>query len=224
MVTNLALPRLIAPVAKPPTWLRADWRFGIGEGAYLPDLSRYRNHGTIYGATWAVGRHGKALSFDGVDNYVVCAHAASLDITDKISIEAWVKLDKVGSFQRICRKGNIAPFSGYFLRVQSNNRAYFAIYDLDANIRAAYSAAFLVTDRWYHIVGTYDRTRVRIYLDGVESLGAIETQQIKSNTENIYIGTGTTKYNLFDGLIDMVRIYSRALTHNEVLARYNATK
>ncbi|RLI91232.1 MAG: hypothetical protein DRO95_04750, partial [Candidatus Altiarchaeales archaeon] len=63
----------------------------IGENStHAVDISKYGNDGTIYGATWTDGKFGKALSFDGVDDYVDCGNDSSLDITDAITIEAWI--------------------------------------------------------------------------------------------------------------------------------------
>jgi len=52
------------------------------------DYSEYKNHGTIHGASWTNGKYGKALSFDGVDDYV---EVSDIDITEKITISLWVK-------------------------------------------------------------------------------------------------------------------------------------
>lgn len=60
----------------------------------IRDYSPYGNTGTIYGATFATDRHGqpnKAMSFDGVNDYIDCGNNSSLDITDEITISAWIK-------------------------------------------------------------------------------------------------------------------------------------
>ena len=68
--------------------------------AYLPfdgdtdDLSGNGNDGTIYnGASYVSGKINQGLSFDGIDDYVSIPHSTSLDITDKITLEAWVNID-----------------------------------------------------------------------------------------------------------------------------------
>ncbi|RKY96077.1 MAG: hypothetical protein DRQ03_07885, partial [Candidatus Hydrothermota bacterium] len=55
------------------------------------DISKYGNNGTIHGATWTTGKFDSALKFDGTDDYVNCGNDSSLNITDAITIEVWVK-------------------------------------------------------------------------------------------------------------------------------------
>ena len=57
------------------------------------DYSGYNNHGTIFGATKVSGRNAEGLSFDGVDDYVNCGSAASLDNIPVKTIELWTRLD-----------------------------------------------------------------------------------------------------------------------------------
>ena len=64
--------------------------FDEGSGTIAKDESGYGNDGIIHGATWTTGISGKALSFDGIDDYIDCGNDASLDIADEITIEAWM--------------------------------------------------------------------------------------------------------------------------------------
>ena len=73
--------------------LVACWHMDEGEGSVIYDTSGNGNDGTIYGATWTDGKFGKALSFDGENDYVKIPDSASLDITDEITIEVRVKTD-----------------------------------------------------------------------------------------------------------------------------------
>jgi len=71
--------------------LVAEWHFDEGSGSVLEDSSGNGNDGVIYGATWVEGKYGKALSFDGVDDYVDFGNDASLNV-ECITLEAWVNL------------------------------------------------------------------------------------------------------------------------------------
>ena len=78
------------------TGLVSYWQFhesssGSADGQTTYDEISNSNDGTIHGATWTTGKYGAALEFDGVDDYVDCGNDDSLDITDTITIEAWVK-------------------------------------------------------------------------------------------------------------------------------------
>ena len=76
------------------------WSFDEGEGTIVHDSSGYNNHCTIYGASFTQDTPERivhsnsstySLSFDGQNDYLDCGNDESLDITDEITIEAWVK-------------------------------------------------------------------------------------------------------------------------------------
>lgn len=68
-----------------------EWRFDEGAGQLAMDSSTHGNHGTIQGAQWTMdGRVGGALLFDGIDDYVRIPHAPSLNLSEAITIEAWI--------------------------------------------------------------------------------------------------------------------------------------
>jgi len=93
---------------------------GAGGTAY--DKSGYDNNGTIYGATWMDGKYGKALSFDGVDDYVEVADSASLDIT-RITVCLWIKFNDLDRlWQRIIEKGTYHGGSGFYIMNGYNNK------------------------------------------------------------------------------------------------------
>jgi hypothetical protein len=70
----------------------AEWHF---EGD-AKDSSGYGNDGTIYGATFVGGKFGKALSFDGVDDYVEVPDSPQLSGSGKdLTVEAWIKQDRL---------------------------------------------------------------------------------------------------------------------------------
>ena len=100
------------------------WHFDTGNGTIAVDSSGRDNHGTLYyGPQWTMGVHGTtALSYDGIDDYVIVPDDPSLDITDEITIEAWMKPleNSEGGYGKIT--GSILD-SSYF--------GVFDIYDLD---------------------------------------------------------------------------------------------
>ena len=76
----------------------AEYSFDAGSGTTLRDASGNGNNGSISGATWSPsGKFGGSLSFDGVNDMVTVADAASLDLTQKMTLEAWVKPTSAGS-------------------------------------------------------------------------------------------------------------------------------
>ena len=66
------------------------WDMNVGSGDIMPDLSGNGNNGIIYGASWVDGKFGKALSFDGQNNYVEIPYNSSLDNFQAITISFWM--------------------------------------------------------------------------------------------------------------------------------------
>jgi hypothetical protein len=73
------------------------WDFEEGAGLYTTDKSLNSNHARIYGATWVNSPNGYSLSFDGVNDYLEIPYTKSMNITDGITIEAWIKRGTVGT-------------------------------------------------------------------------------------------------------------------------------
>ena len=73
--------------------LVAWWRFDESSGITVLDSSGNRNDGKIYGASRVEGKSGKALRFDGVDDYVEVPSSDTLNLSDALTIEAWVFIE-----------------------------------------------------------------------------------------------------------------------------------
>ena len=69
--------------------------FDEGSGTIAKDESGHGNDGTIHGATWTTGISGKALNFDGVDDYVRIPDSASMDVTEEVTVEVWARIEDV---------------------------------------------------------------------------------------------------------------------------------
>ena len=114
------------------------WSFDEGEGDTAHDYSDYANHGLIHGgATFVDGVLGKALSLDGIDDYVDLGNPASLNPQNSISLEAWCKpmtgCDIYGGVNPIIDKDyyyHDTPFYQYFLAVRRG--CEFAFYGTPA--------------------------------------------------------------------------------------------
>jgi len=200
--------------------VKGSWHFDEGNGTIAYDYSGNDNDGTIYGANWTDGKFGKALSFDGVDDYVEVPDSESLDITDAITIEAWIKTNTSGVVQVVLNK-NFA----YQLRVAENLRITGYVYTDSWHYINSYSS--IEPNVWYHIVLTYDKSlasgNLKLYINREEAANPVdETGTISSNAYNLLIGARLAiPIDLFSGIIDEVRIYNRALSEEEISDLYN---
>lgn len=191
--------------------------YSFGEGAY--DSSGNNNHGTLYGnAKSATGKIGQAASFDGVDDSVQVPHSSSLDITNKITLAAWIyPKDKTDG--KIIAKDDPADWGCYVLQIQDEKLSL----QLDINGWVKTETSALSINQWSHVVGTYDGSHLRIYVNDQLKNSYYKTGVIKSRNINLGIGSRAndvgTQFD-FNGLIDEARIYNRALSSTEVQDLY----
>ena len=168
------------------------------------------------------GRYGYAMEFDGVDDYVEVLNDASLN-PPKITVELWAK-SNTGTWNQAGFL--VSKRSAYIMHPLSGSKnVTFYIYD-GGWVSALFSApaAFDITE-WHHYVGTYDGSTIRIYVDGgtytgeTSHSGSIDT----TDTGSLFIGRDDgSDDRYFNGSIDEVVIYSKALTDDEVESLYEA--
>ena len=201
--------------------LRGWWKFDEGRGSVAFDWSGYSNHGTLVGGLqWVAGNIESALQFDGTDDYIDLDDPAELQITGNITLAAWIKSEGVGGERNIIAKGYVFSPNGE-IRLQLNGGNY-NVGSLDADGQHEVSAGGADADinQWVHLAGTYDGSKWNIYRNG----------QLLNSAENgvgavpVAVGWaigsrgGDMIDQLFEGLIDDVRIYSRVLTQAEIAA------
>ena len=192
----------------------------FGDTAY--DASNYQNHGTWSGtgSHWATGKVGTAGQFNGSNDYVDCGNDASLNITDAITIEVWTKRGP-GSENDVKIVGNFHPdTAGYIMQSYSGNLS-FAFHDGTSYISKSFGGDYR-DGQWHHFVITKDTAYIRAYIDGEAQTPIAENRQIIPSDYGLGIGVGSNvwKQFYFNGLIDEVRIYNRALSPAEILALF----
>ena len=197
----------------------AAWAFGENAGPTVADAAGGDNPGTIVGPTWTTqGRYGAALSFDGTNDYVTVADAASLDLTGALTLEAWINPTVLSGYRMILSKTTTGTPSNYYLGTFGDEVAFG--FSVGGSWRDhVTSGANLVTGTWQHVAVVYSdaANSVRIYVDGEEWLAATETSSLTANTQQLRIGIGFSN-EAFGGRIDEVRVYNRALTAAEIVA------
>lgn len=200
------------------------WHFDEGKGTIAHDSSKYGNDGTLVkGPIWVEGKFRKALQFDGVDDSVKCGNRVSLNnIMDEITFTAWVKPFKDDGC--IVRKWEWSDYSGYHFNI------YTGVYDSTFNLKIGYGDTSLLIlgmplhlNEFSHVAFTASDSEVIFYLNGNVTSKAIPGRPIQlRNSKSVYIGGGSGwsgKY--FNGAIDEVKIYGRALSAEEIKADYH---
>jgi hypothetical protein len=190
----------------------------------IVDYSGEANNGTDNGATYgASGRFNSALSFDGLNSYVDCGNSASLRLNSGGTIEAWIYplSDGENHFGRIVDKSvnSTAGGSGYEFDIEATNNLGLNINGQAADLHT--TSGVLTLDAWNHVVATFDGAHWRIYSNGVEVANNSSTILPPNVAATVRIGNraGYTD-RTFNGSIDEVAIYNRALSATEIADHY----
>lgn len=191
-----------------------------GNEAY--DRSGQNNHGTINGAVRTIGKLGQALDFDGSNDIVTVIDDPSLSPAGAITISAWIYPHSISTVNWQMVVGRWADSdNSYYLGIANDERLHLSLYTPEWD--TATGNTTIVPYNWYHIVGTYDGANMVLYLNGANNGGKAQSGNINDSENNLTIGASTksTSETYFDGIIDEVRIYNRALTAQEIQRLYN---
>jgi hypothetical protein len=201
------------------------WKLDEGSGTTaLDEMGNYNGTlGTGNSApSWITsGKIGNGLQFDGSNDYVSMGNV--LNQTSSFTVAAWIyPHDITTSGQRIVVKDSSSDGWALSLGDGGSNTVRFFIRDLSEIILD--STNIIQTNAWQHIVGVYDATAgtKKLYINGSLNAGSTGlTGAPVSNTANFGIGGNPdTTANFFDGNIDNVKIYEKALTAAEVMNEY----
>ncbi|MBN9520556.1 DUF4082 domain-containing protein [bacterium] len=223
---NTATASVTVTVNNVAAGLVAAWGFEEGAGTTAADSSGHSLNGTISNATWSTaGKFGDALSFNGTNSWVTVADNALLDLTEAMTLEAWVYPTAPG----------ITPTT-VVMKERGSNGFSYALYGADgagqppagyirrgsSNVSAVGTSA-LPLNTWTHLAATYDGATLRLYANGVQVASRAQTGSITTSTSPLRIGGNGVLGQYFTGLIDEVRIYSVALTPAQIQTDMNAS-
>ncbi len=205
---NLAAPGLVAA-----------YNFNEGNGTTVTDASGNGNNGAITGATWTPsGRFGGALSFNGTNSWVTVNDAPTLDLTTGLTLEAWIYPRMPMGWQAAIMKEQTSDLV-YALYVNSgvdDPSAVLNINGVDVALLHDAEDTQMPANKWTHLTTTYDGSTLRLYQNGVEVNNIARAGRMPVSSGPLRIGGDSIWGEYFDGLIDEVRIYNRALSPTEI--------
>ena len=187
------------------------WLFDEGKGGVAADTSGNGNDGAITGAKWAEGKFGGALEFE--PPHVVTVEASdSLNFADQMSIATWVYMNKGVSDTAIRRNGS------YLLEVQSGGErvpgAYvFGIWSGGGFTGGVWGETVVEPEKWYHIVGLYDGSEMKLYVDGTLEAAVKQGGDVDQAGELLF---GTFGGEKFIGRLDEIIFFDRGITEAEI--------
>jgi hypothetical protein len=198
--------------------------FNEGSGNYAFDVSGNGNAGTLYGASRIEnGACGRALSFNGINNYAEIPFSSRNHPLKDITVSLWFYTD---SFEPQVLVSTFED-GGYRLGFDDGNDLWWTI-----NLEGTGEVSIPVQHesisklQWHHVTGTYDGQALKVYLDGVLRNQRNATGAIHYSFNNyIVLGADAGSYNLTDpncplyfrGGLDEVRIYPVALNYGQVM-------
>jgi hypothetical protein len=212
-------------VAVNPAGLVAALSFSEGTGTTVNDLSGTGNNGVISGATWtAAGRYGKALSFDGVSNWITINDAPSLALTTGMTIEAWVNPASLTGWQSVLYKEDPEAIGLAWALYSSDSTAPPAAYAAIAGSSNPWThvmgASMLTLNTWTHLAATYDGASLRLYVNGTLVRTMALPGRLVQGSGPLRVGGNAPSIpyggQFFKGLIDEVRVYNRALSQSQI--------
>jgi hypothetical protein len=201
----------------------AMWHFDEGSGIIAYDATTNDNDGTLGGdgigtdlPTWTIGKFGKALSFDGNNDYINITKNKIFNIWNKFSISTWIKLNSHKYYNRIIND------YGFVFATDNDGRIWARIWDDTYWSDNYYSSQQISIGNWTHLAITFDSASVsnnlKAYVNGNLDPITLYCQHPANNTGgSLIIGSGShTHSNSFNGIIDDIVIYDQALTAEEI--------
>ena len=198
------------------------WLFDEGEGTVASDSSSQNNEGQIHGATWVDGKFGKALQFDGTDDWVEVQHSdtVAFETGTSFSLTVHFKGTKVGGSlagKNYEDKSQATPW--YMIwNGGANNKVTFFLRDSGNTSFRPESTTEIGDDQWHFIAGVAntDTGKASIWIDGkMEAETDFNTDDGYGTAEGVFhIGRHFDRYT--NGIIDEVALYNVALTEDDI--------
>jgi hypothetical protein len=221
--------------SNPPAGL-VSWWPGDGDADDIKD----GNPGMLMnGAMFAPGVVGQTFSFDGIDDFVKVPKASNLDLSSEVTLDFWMRAEPDNLMNNCCQglvttdfyaveiSGGGDPVVGVNFFVNTTDGGF--VHTSDANG----GGAVVTPGEWHHIAGTYDGTKLQLYVDG-QPWGnpRFHSGTILPMLTNSFLTIGSEDgrttcpfcigNRYFKGQIDEVEVFNRALTAAEIAAIYGA--
>ncbi|MBA4372574.1 MAG: hypothetical protein C0402_06890 [Thermodesulfovibrio sp.] len=213
---NNRVQKFYLPVCVAPPSGLAGWWTGDGNAN---DISGGHNGTLMNGATYEAGRVGQAFSFNGANDYVAIPAHVSMNLGTEFTVDFWmqpaVTIDPSDPLMHtLLFKGdsNLIDIANGDGRIEIIGPA-----QRPTSVTSTWTAG-----QWYHIAVTFDSGGYKIFVNGLQEGSSPDTYSIFGNMSELDLGGGFAPDTDFNGLIDEIEVFTRALSDQEIIAIYNA--
>src|SRR4051812_5787016 len=198
-----------------PTGLVAAYGFDEGSGTTTADQSGNGNTGALSNTLWsASGKYGNALSFNGSNARVNVNDSTSLHLTNGFTLEAWVRPNALNDWHTVVLKERTGYYAeALYANTDTQRPSGHVFTTSDHDLRGT---SKLPVAAWSHLAATYNGSTLALWVNGTQVASQAATGTIASNTGPLRIGGNAIWGEYFNGLIDEVRVYNRALSATEI--------
>ncbi len=193
-------------------YIIGEWRFEDDpQGTTVVDTSGNGNDGTLYSTySWvsSIPDLGTAISFSG-SGRMSAPDSSTLNPEEEITISAWINQEAVVGYDHFLYK-----YLQYWMIVNNGKPRFMLRFGGSATV--VESSNSIEIGKWYHIVGTYDGSKIKIFVNGEEVASVDKTGTIDTTTNSFNI----TGVNYFKGKIDEVRMYGKGLSSAQIQKLY----
>ncbi len=205
------------------------WELDETGGTSAAD-SKASNTGTYTGGFTLsqTGISGNAVLFNGTTGYVTVPDATNLHITSAVTVECWCKLTSApgtSNYSRVVAKpftANSSPYTAYGIIAENGSKQFEFELAIGGSSVITSGTTVPTAGVWYYVVGTYDGSTRKIYVNGSQEASSSQSGAINSYATALGIGAGLfpTPGNFFSGTVDAVAVYNVALTPGQIQAHY----
>jgi concanavalin A-like lectin/glucanase superfamily protein len=204
----------------PVSW----WRLGEKSGTTAADAAG-TNPGTYAGgytlgspSLLSADTGNNAVAFDGTSGRVSIPNSTALQLANNFSLEAWIKpaaIPASGSFASVLTKAE-----SYTLQF-NGPQLEFTVIQSGTRHRCKAPAGAIQVGNTYYVVGTYDGTTQRLYINGQQAVSCALTGNATATTNALYVGAWSSSVEFFKGVIDEPAVYNKVLTPTQIANHYS---